>query len=288
MKTKQELDTVLFAGSTACFRREAIEKVGGLPEDTFTEDNALANKLMTHNMYGLFYDSYGSVGTVPYGFRAQIAQLWRWSHGGAHVFNTQGKAILQSSHLSWTQKIDMTTILLITPSLVIYYFYVFTFIPLFAAGINPPRYEIFGISGLILVPILPAFTYMVISGVAMKEVETFDVDFKLTQLPGYLIIGLASNILIMYSGITGILGKYGPHSPRGRWSRKVKIRWIALGSSLIGLMFTYLGYMWLQQGFSGAILLFVIGISLVPNIVIVLYYDLIDDSQPKDRILDNS
>ncbi len=69
-------------GSTACFRREAIESVGGFPENTFTEDVALATKLLVNGRSGLFVNFYGSSGTVPNTFEEHISQLWRWSHGG--------------------------------------------------------------------------------------------------------------------------------------------------------------------------------------------------------------
>jgi len=271
-KTRNKLKTVLFAGSTACFRRLAIEELGGIPEVTFTEDNELTTALLLEGKYGIFSDVYGSLGTVPYGFPAQVAQLWRWSHGGSHVLHKEFVNIVKSRELNWNQKFEIMSLLSVTPILVFTYLYVVTFIPLLIAGVDSPRFILFGVSTLFYIPLGPAFTYLLMVIVALWRVQKVNPEFDIKQLPGFLIIALASNMLIMGSGILGIFGIWGPKSKHGKWTRYLPLKKIAIFTLILGIGSIYLSIMWLMQGLHSAIILLAIGISILPTFPVVFYY----------------
>jgi cellulose synthase/poly-beta-1,6-N-acetylglucosamine synthase-like glycosyltransferase len=273
-RNKEITNTVLFAGSTACFRRKAIDQVGGIPEDTFTEDNGLAVKLMLNGLYGKYTSMVGSVGSVPYGFSEQISQLWRWSHGASHVLRNTGMPIMKSKELKVSQKIDIIGTLGIAPVVILVYIYSLTFIPLILSGVDSKRVSIGNFSSLALIPIITALTYAVIAVVAVwlsRLDETS--EFKFRHLPGFLIIALSSNVLTFSSGITGIFGKLGPSSNRGKWTREIRILQISIASFIIGLILEYFAIRWLLiDGYLSAILLIIIGFTLFSSLPISLYY----------------
>ncbi len=273
-RIKEKSKTVLFAGSTACFRRSDIDDLGGIPEDTFTEDNGLAVKLMLEGKFGKYTNFVGSVGTVPNKFSDQISQLWRWSHGASHVLRNNIYLIIRSKKMKLSQKFDLIGTLGIAPIVFFVYLYSFTFIPLILSGVDSGRITIFRIPSLVLVPLLTAITYVFIAAKAIalskKDKES---EFKFRHLPGFIIIGLCSNLLVFSSGITGIMGLLGPGSKRGIWNRNVKIEIIGLIGALLGIMLVMLSLIWYMNGYTSAILLFLIAITLLPGLPIVLYYN---------------
>lgn len=275
-KFKHLQNTVMFAGSTACFRRQAIDMVGGLPEDTFTEDNGLTVRLLTKGHSGIFTSRTGSVGTVPYGFPAQISQLWRWSHGGVHVLRNQLSSVIRSRSMKMGQKLDTIATFSITITTVFIYLYTLSFIPLILTGIDSPRINFFGTNGvstLIYIALAPAFTYLLIAVFALYSIDSDEKsEFKLKNLVGFLIIALSSNILILQSGLAAILGVYGPNSRKGAWTRDVPIWRIASIGFIIGLMVEVASIIWMIQGYSSAIVLLLIGFTLLPTLPIVFYY----------------
>ncbi|MHA2358068.1 MAG: glycosyltransferase, partial [Candidatus Heimdallarchaeaceae archaeon] len=67
-KSKNRRGTVIFNGSTACFRKSVIDEVGGIPTDTFTEDIDLSIQILTKGYPSKLVDEYGSFGLIPSNF----------------------------------------------------------------------------------------------------------------------------------------------------------------------------------------------------------------------------
>ncbi len=272
-RSKDEIGTVMFAGSTAMFRRDAIESVGGIPETTFTEDNNLSIKLLLNGKHGKFLNIVGSIGTVPPNFRSQISQLWRWSHGGTHTLKVNFTSLIKSKKLNWSQKIDIISTLCITPLIAIVYLYTITFPILFISGVDSPRFMLYGISSIIFAPVALSIIYSLFAFVAiyLGKIDG-EKEYRYSDLPSFFVIALSGNLLILYSGILGILGIWGPQSPKGKWTRSVPILKIAVFSFIIGIICIYYSIIWLISGFTGAILPLIIAITLLPTLPIVLIY----------------
>ncbi|MFV2016378.1 MAG: glycosyltransferase family 2 protein, partial [Candidatus Heimdallarchaeota archaeon] len=250
-RSKQFNDVVLFAGSTACFRRYAIDAVGGIPEDTFTEDNGLSVRLIMNGSRGYYYDQIGSTGEVPPTFPLQIAQLWRWSNGASHVMRNNFRKLMTSSNLTFAQRMDVMATFGISPLVVFIYIYGFSFIPLVIAGVDSSRLVILGFSSVILVPVFAAVTYTILASVSISLAKSDGVsEFKHRHLPGFLFIALASNLLVITSGLTGIFGKFGPDSKFGVWTREVHIKIISIVSLIIGIIIEWVAIPWFLNGFA--------------------------------------
>lgn len=272
-RTKNRAKAVMFAGSTACFRREDINTVGGVPEETFTEDNNLTLHLLLAGKIGVFSSRVGSIGLVPNGFYAQISQLWRWSHGGTHTLSLHFIKLLRSKKLTFSQKTEFISTLGITPVLVIVYLYILSFIPLFTHGYDSYRVPIGGISSIVLIPVAISTTYVIFATLAIWfDRNNIGSEFKFRHLPGFLLIALASNFLIFTSGIAGLFRILGPESPRGKWSRYIPITRLSIVSLLLGLLLEYYSLKWLFQGLSAAIMSVVLAFTLLPTFFVVLLY----------------
>ena len=273
-KIKQNTGTVMFAGSTACFRREAIESVGGFPENTFTEDVALATKLLVNGRSGLFVNFYGSYGTVPNTFEEHISQLWRWSHGGAQVLKTQWMSVIKSKKLNLGQKLNILSLFAITPSIFMYYIYSFSFIPLFLERIDPPRMTIFGFSSLILIPIIPTIVYLALINLTLIEKNDELTRSRIYILVKYLIIGLSTIILICKGTILGLIGLRGPNSSKGDWNYKENTYLISIISCIVGVLLIVFSLDIIIDGIYSALMLFIVGFSLLPVLPIVIYQNI--------------
>ncbi len=283
-RSKQFNDVVLFAGSTACFRRSAIDAVNGIPDDTFTEDNGLSVNLIMNGSKGYYYDEIGSIGTVPPTFPLQIAQLWRWSNGASHVLKINIKQLLTSRKIKFNQRMDVIATLGISPLVVFIYIYGLTFFPLIMTGVDSSRLAIYNISSTIVIPLFAAFTYAILVGVSVVLAENDGVsEFRLSHLPGFLFIALASNLLVITSGLSGIFGKFGPNSKHGTWTRKVKIKLIASLGVAFGMITEFYAFQWFNEGFSSAVILIMLGFTLFPSMLLILFVpNLLKSDEPFD------
>ena len=272
-RTKNKSNAVMFAGSTACFRRKYIDIIGGVPELTFTEDNFMTVNLLLKGYTGIFSDRVGSIGLVPNGYGAQISQLWRWSHGGSHTLKLNITKLMKNKKISFSQKMEFISTLGITPILVLVYLYTISFIPLLLLGIDSPRYMILGVSSIFLVPLSVSFTYILFASLAIWfDRNNEQSEFRFKHLPGFLVIAIASNFLIFTSGLAGIMGKLGPNSDKGQWNRYIPITRLGILSLILGLALEYYAVIWLMSGLTAAVLPLIIGLTLIPTIFIVIIY----------------
>ncbi len=275
-RTKNERGTVLFAGSTGCFRREYLNEVGLFSEETFTEDADTSIKLILKGYRGLYLDSVGSYGTVPKNYQDQIAQLWRWSHGGSHSLSLRGTLILRSKEINLSQKIDLLATIGITPLLVLIYVYTLAVAVLvnFRLDYQSPillpssRYSV-SIAGIL--PLLAITTYLLVVSLAYYEARKdpeLEKIFKWRYLPIFTLIGISSNVLILSSGITGFLRILGPNSRYGTWNRKFNI-WLESGIlAIIGILGIYFSI--LISDNSNWLFICLISVSFVVPIIVTI------------------
>lgn len=268
---KDQLKTVLFAGSTACFRKSAVELVGGFPQSTFTEDTAITIEMLQHKIYGKFINYYGSTGDVPTTYDVQIAQLWRWSHGASHLFSLYFKKILFSKNISWKQKFDLYSTLGITPILVTTYLFSLTFVPLLALGIDSTRWMIGDINSLIFIPIFAILSYLILLVLSLYRVKVNGMnEFNYRDVVMLTILAISSNVLIFSAGFTGVLRLLGPKSSRGRWNRKIPILRNSMIAFVFGAALIAYGIIAFLNHYYSSILIILIGISFLPSLFVTI------------------
>ncbi|MCC7667769.1 glycosyltransferase [Liquorilactobacillus satsumensis] len=102
----------LFTGSGALFLREAVDKVGGFPTDTLTEDFELGAKINIAGYESLATSKPQSSGITPINIRSVINQRKRWARGviqscrNMHIFvnphiSFLNRVILMNSYFYW-------------------------------------------------------------------------------------------------------------------------------------------------------------------------------------------
>ncbi|MCH8908767.1 MAG: glycosyltransferase [Candidatus Heimdallarchaeota archaeon] len=268
-------DTVFFSGSTACFRRDELLQIGGFPTYSFTEDNSLTLAYLTLGKKTMYFDNIGSIGLVPPTYRLQISQLWRWSNGASTVLTNQFMKVVKTPSLRRSQKIDIIGTLAISPVVVALYVYCLSFVILISRGVDAQRFSYSGISSLILTPVMISLVYILLitNSIYLSRKSEYS-EYRYRDIPGFLIIALASNLLTITSGLSGLFGLFSPNSKHGKWTREIRLIPMSIIFFFVGSFLIIKSIMWFIIGFESAIVVVLIGFTFLPSLLIVLYYDL--------------
>ena len=93
----------LFTGSNAVFLREAVDKVGGFPTDTITEDFELGTELNMEGYISLATKVPQSSGITPIDLKGVIKQRTRWARGV--IQSCRNLHIFTNPKLSWMNRL---------------------------------------------------------------------------------------------------------------------------------------------------------------------------------------
>ena len=266
---KERAKVGLFAGSTAIFRIAALREIGGFATDTFTEDTNTSIKLFLAGYRGKFVNFIGSIGDVPSGYSNQISQVWRWSHGGTHTLRCRYSEVMRSKNLNLNQKIETLSTLFMTPVLFIAYIYGFSFIPLIFMGIESRRAYLFGLPSTILIPLSLLITYILFVVYSISKRKLIgESEFRYAQIPGFIHISIGSNLLLLDASLYGLLGKLGPKSPYGMWTRKINIKLRSTFLLITGLILLYISWIGFTMGIPSAYLILLLASSFFSPFII--------------------
>jgi cellulose synthase (UDP-forming) len=97
------VNAVVFAGSSAVFRRAAIDEIGGFRVDCAIEDLHTGMELQSRGWRSLYYRRLLSAGLSPEDFSGYLTQRMRWTRGGVQLFFLDNP--LLKSGLSWRQRL---------------------------------------------------------------------------------------------------------------------------------------------------------------------------------------
>jgi cellulose synthase/poly-beta-1,6-N-acetylglucosamine synthase-like glycosyltransferase len=111
MPSRNERDSIIFAGTMGLLRREAIESVSGWDEWVITEDADASLRMLRAGWSGLFvHRSYGQ-GIMPLTFAALKSQRYRWCFGGMQILRKHWRSLMPwdpsvDNRLSVAQRLD--------------------------------------------------------------------------------------------------------------------------------------------------------------------------------------
>lgn len=227
------LGTVLFQGSSACFRQEFIHK---LPEGHLIEDFAHTINLISKGKQGYYLDEIASMSLLPETIEHQISQTFRWTTGHTSVFSYHVKEGT-TSKMRVRQALDLffsaTLILGLTS------FYFLSIIYAFMYGFKMKVFRAAGLDHLaiILLPVIIFTVYLLgftATTIYFKKSDFF--PLKLWHAPFFLIFaGLISPFMVIAATRGIILGGYEG------WNKKLPlIKWATI-FSFFGLIFSGLG-----------------------------------------------
>lgn len=101
---KSSQDAMFCCGTNIVFRREALLDVGGLDEDTVTEDFATSLKLHQKKWRSLYYNHVSAFGMAPRNLSSYFKQQYRWANGTVTVLKrTAASFIKEPFALSFRQ-----------------------------------------------------------------------------------------------------------------------------------------------------------------------------------------
>jgi cellulose synthase/poly-beta-1,6-N-acetylglucosamine synthase-like glycosyltransferase len=111
MPSRNDRDSIIFAGTMGLVRRSMLEKVGGWAEWCITEDSELSLRLLMQGWSGLYvHRSYGR-GIMPLTFSALKSQRFRWCFGGIQILRRYAGPLMPwrrgpDNRLSFPQRVD--------------------------------------------------------------------------------------------------------------------------------------------------------------------------------------
>ena len=272
-RSKNQRKTVLFNGSTACFRKKIVEEVGGVPTNTFTEDIDLSIQILSKGYSSRLIDDYGSFGLIPANLSLLLSQILRWAKGSMHTLKKRWKQIL-FSELSFFDKMDLffsTSLFFIASSM---YLTILFYVVMFFTNNKAVRLPIQDFLPLIIMPISFVIAYQ-ISGIiaiifARKNGLT---HMKIYDLILFSIIALALNPFTVYAVLRTVFRVRPPEKGKDVWNEKVPLIPLSLLFTLLGVgiliiaIFDFFGgtkTLWLA--------LLLLGSSLIATFPVSLYY----------------
>ena len=274
-RSKNRRSTVLFNGSTACFRKKIIEEIGGIPTDTFTEDIDLSIQILTKGYKSKLLDEYGSLGLIPANFSLLLSQILRWAKGSMHVLKLRWKKII-TGKLSPFDKTDLsfsTLLFFIASSM---YLTILFYVIMFFTKSIAIRLPIQQFPPLIIMPIALMVAYQISGLIAVLYARRSEfVDMNLLDLILFFLIALALNPFTVYAVIRTVFRFRPPSRDRDEWNEKVPFIPLSLIISIIGVGIIVLAYFdFIAVATTGAtlwVVLGLLGLSLIATFPVCLY-----------------
>ena len=113
MVSRNERNSIIFAGTMGLIRRRVLQEVGGWDEWCITEDAEVALKILNMGYESIFIDKTYGRGVMPLNFEGLKKQRFRWAFGGMQVLRMHWKKLLPfvnkanaDNKLSFAQKYD--------------------------------------------------------------------------------------------------------------------------------------------------------------------------------------
>lgn len=217
--------TVLFNGSSGCFKTEQVRTIGGFPENCYTEDIAISNKLLLQGYHSTYLNEAVTTALVPWKLSVLLSSFWRWTHGGTSCLPLYGKDIMKSKEISIDKKIEflMNGLSFIAISGILIVFYALLCMYWLHIEIIRPDFLIFGFPFplYLFFPTFTSLNHLLNCLIGMWESKTLH---RILYLIPYSFASVAISIFIVIPSYYALLGIKGPDSPNSRWNRKFSLR----------------------------------------------------------------
>ena len=101
---KNRTDSAFWCGSPSILRRSAIESIGGIAEETVTEDLHTSIRLAEHGYRVVYVDRPMAVGLAPATIHDFLVQRFRWAQGAMQTFRIDNPLFARG--LTWHQRLS--------------------------------------------------------------------------------------------------------------------------------------------------------------------------------------
>jgi len=226
--------TVLFYGTSACFRKERLYP---LPEDKLSEDFDHTIELASQGHYGYWLNKIASNGLIVESFEHKMSQQFRWSIGQIGAMKDHIKDFFRSK-MKPRQGLDYFMVSTFVFLLTAFYFIAFFYVAIYFLDLPVPR--AFGIDHLAFI-IMPLVIGIVYTGtffsVAIYCSKTDVFKFKIWHVPFFMLFGGLIAPFLIIPSVMGLFGKNKIKDKKTVWNRKVRLVLIGTIYSIIGLIF---------------------------------------------------
>ncbi|HAM01290.1 MAG TPA: group 2 glycosyl transferase [Acidimicrobiaceae bacterium] len=111
MPSRNERNSIIFAGTMGLLRRSLLESIGGWDEWCITEDAETSLRLLMAGYSGMYVAKSFGQGIMPLTFSALKSQRFRWCFGGMQILRRHWRSLLPwdrspGNHLSVGQRLD--------------------------------------------------------------------------------------------------------------------------------------------------------------------------------------
>lgn len=234
---KDQRGVVLFNGTTGCFRKEVLVKVGGFSEETVIEDIDTSMKILSNGYKGKYIDFIGSYGLVPETAKSQVSQLWRWANGASSVLRLRLRMILGSKNLNWFEKLELilNTMAFFAGISVVLLITALAFLIL--GNIPFLRPDLFGMHSGFLMPSFVGIAYSLAAFLAILwEPRQQHLSQRIIQLIPFYLFSLGTFLFLISGVIEGLLLKTTAVSEGAIWNREISV----VRNSLLALGFCFI------------------------------------------------
>ncbi len=232
---KDRRGMVLFNGTTGCFRKSVLEEIGGFSEDTLIEDIDTSMQILARGYEGKFINFIGSYGLVPATAKAQISQLWRWTHGACNILRIRLRLFVSTPHIGWFKKFELilNTMAFFSGISVVFFFSILVLMLNFNMVIL--RQSVMGFNTIYIMPLLVSSSYSIIALLTIIWEEN-DEPFllRMLHLIPFYILSLGSFLFLISGVIEGLLLRNTPVSETSVWDKQFNV----VRSSVFALIFT--------------------------------------------------
>ena len=111
MPSRNERNSIIFAGTMGLLRRRALEQVGGWDEWCITEDAETSLRLLMNGYSGMYVARSFGQGIMPLTFSSLKSQRFRWCFGGMQILRRHWRSLMPwdrspDNRLSTGQRLD--------------------------------------------------------------------------------------------------------------------------------------------------------------------------------------
>jgi cellulose synthase/poly-beta-1,6-N-acetylglucosamine synthase-like glycosyltransferase len=94
MRSRNERNAIIFAGTMGLLRKRALERVGGWDEWCITEDALTSLRLLQKGYESVYINEVYGQGLLPETFEDTKKQRYRWAFGGMQILRRHGRDLL--------------------------------------------------------------------------------------------------------------------------------------------------------------------------------------------------
>jgi cellulose synthase/poly-beta-1,6-N-acetylglucosamine synthase-like glycosyltransferase len=111
MPSRNDRDSIIFAGTMGLIRRSMLEELGGWAEWCITEDAEMSLRMLARGWSGVFVERSFGKGIMPLTFGALKSQRFRWCFGGVQILRRHARMLIPwrrdpSNRLTVAQRLD--------------------------------------------------------------------------------------------------------------------------------------------------------------------------------------